>query len=302
MTKKEEKKEDQQRQKVMDIEYVVSEFKRLFRQDINKLIEELLILEKRRQGIEEDELVFLGTSNIANYYWCAMKSLLKSKDEERIFFEAYLVDRIRYSLKLGYINRIPENKKELLEVGKEITFNDIERLLEEKKMEVESSRINDRDGDTIAFIDDEHTSSKTDLLLRGMLVESLKAERYPTIRWNFKWGRYIVLGVPDGITDRFVYEFKSTKNTFLMHFIKPVADTQADLYGYFFRRAKKRVQLYMMKEDKINTWEDNVNQIRALETLQSFKEIDNGLKPKPPKEWKCRSCKYVHICPLRVTK
>jgi hypothetical protein len=40
-----------------------------------------------------------------------------------------------------------------------------------------------------------------------------------------------VIGVPDGITDRFVYEFKATKNKFLALFRKPVALVQAARAG-----------------------------------------------------------------------
>jgi len=73
-------------------------------------------------------------------------------------------------------------------------------------------------------------------MLRGDFYESTKSEKYPTIRWNFSWENYVILGIPDGITDKFVYEFKSTKDRFLLNYIKPIAFTQADFYGYFFQK------------------------------------------------------------------
>ncbi|MGH7934394.1 MAG: hypothetical protein ACREQN_14705, partial [Candidatus Binataceae bacterium] len=42
---------------------------------------------------------------------------------------------------------------------------------------------------------------------RGRLDQDLLAEQHPTFRrWHFDWREYVVVGVPDGITDDFVYE------------------------------------------------------------------------------------------------
>ncbi|MEM0203674.1 MAG: hypothetical protein QXO16_07490 [Archaeoglobaceae archaeon] len=111
----------------------------------------------------------------------------------------------------------------------------------------------------------------------------------------------LVLGEPDGITDEFVYEFKSTRNRFLMREIRPIAFTQANLYGYFFRRAKKRVQIYVREEERVETWENEVNVGGAQKVLKRFKEIKRveRLRPKP-NVWKCRACKYKEFC--RITR
>jgi len=42
----------------------------------------------------------------------------------------------------------------------------------------------------------------------------------------------MLVRVPDGITDSFVYECKTTKQV-LQYYIKPVALAQANLYGAF---------------------------------------------------------------------
>ena len=52
-------------------------------------------------------------------------------------------------------------------------------------------------------------------MIRGEFLETTKAEQYPTIRWNFEWDDYVIVGIPDGITNNFVYEFKTTRNKFL---------------------------------------------------------------------------------------
>ncbi|MEM4004159.1 MAG: hypothetical protein QXM43_00825 [Desulfurococcaceae archaeon] len=59
-----------------------------------KNLEKLLLLEKKKRGVGEDELVFVGMANVSSYYWCAAKSFLISKAEELKFFHAYLYDRI----------------------------------------------------------------------------------------------------------------------------------------------------------------------------------------------------------------
>lgn len=135
--------------------------------------------------------------------------------------------------------------------------------------------------------------------LRGEIQQMIRAERYPTIRWNFVWHDYVVVGVPDGITDMFVYEFKNTASRFLCnYFIKPVALAQADLYGYFFRRGRKRVQIYVTEDGSTQTWDEAVSEERALETFSSFERISKGELAKPPKAWKCRSCEFTSSCPI----
>jgi len=270
-----------------------------------KKVKELLQLEKNRRGLNKDKLVFIGMADIANYYWCAMKSLLKNKEMELEFFAAYLRDRINYSFRLKGsslmldMDELPKSPDEFLDIGNEITFEDIEKLLREKAKILELMRVNIVD---ISFVDP-HTGKTIPFeslspKQRGEALEIRKAERYPTIRWNFDWEDYVVVGVPDGITDTFVYEFKSTKSRFLMNFVKPVALTQADLYGYFFKRDKKRVQIHVMEDGVTKTWEEKVDKSHAIETLRRFKNIDEGEKPLLPKEWKCRVCEFKEICVL----
>lgn len=121
---------------------------------------------------------------------------------------------------------------------------------------------------------------------------------YPTIRWNFKWDKYVVLSIPDGITEEFVYEFKTVRYKFLSLFEKPVALTQADLYGYFFKRKNKRVQIYICEDNEIQTFDEPVDTENAEETLHKFKQVEEGKLPKPPKSLKCRKCEFANICPL----
>lgn len=289
-----------------------------------KRLEGLLLLEKARRSIYKDSLLFIGMANIARYYWCAMQALLKSKSNELEFFGAYLHDRILYSHCLGLIDRLPNSEEALLDVGKEITFDDVQKLLGEKAKRAEGISVTfeaieftDEHGESIMVINPDlplewraqyeiEAKAKGFRIanpeefpkLRGDFLQTTRAEQYPTIRWNFEWGKYVVVGVPDGITDRFVYEFKTTRNRFLMGFTKPVALTQADLYGYFFRRDEKRVQIHIVEEGMTETWEGRVDTARAEQVLENLSRVDAGWIPPLPKAWKCKSCEFRPACQI----
>ena len=268
-------------------------------------LRELLKVEKDRRGLEEDKLVFIGMANIAGYWWCARKSILRSRNMEIEFFKSYLEDRIKYSIKLGYFNgdKLPRRREKILSIGNEITMRDIEKLLkewdklfEEEKDICEKNRIINiikTHQDVWEFMPDK----------LGTLCQLGFAERYPTIRWNFEWKDYVIVGVPDGITDEFIYEFKITKSEFLMKYTKPVAFTQADLYGYFFKRNIKRIQILIRETWEIRTWMEKVDVNNAKETLCKFRNLEENLeKPISPQKWKCNKCEYRDICRIYTDK
>lgn len=258
-------------------------------------------------------------ADTAMYNWCAMKSLLSNRGMELNYFLAYLEDRIRYSLELGLIDAVPKDKEKLLDVGDDITLKDIEELLSKRAQKLDE----EKEEDMIEFLpgqvvinpdlSPEEKRKYEDLAKKeglkvvpieelspteaGKLLHRWKKERYPTIRWNFPWKDYIVVGVPDGITDAFVYEFKTTGKYSFLRYECPVAFAQADLYGYFFRRDKKRVQIYIREKKKVLSWMEKVDAANAVKTLQSFREIDKeGRNPPPPEAWKCRSCRFREKC------
>ena len=295
--------------------------------------EVLLELEKDRRGVDKDKLVFIGMADTAEYYWCAMKSLLSSREMESAFFNAYVFDRIRYSLLLGHIDKIPDNPEKLLDVGEDIKFEDVEKLLKEieKSRNYEVSVVDplskktpllkalDPEGNEIYVwnplirIDEktrrdlQRTADKLGMkihnideypVLRGEFYHEVIAEKYPTIRWNFPWKEYVVVGVPDGITDDFVYEFKTTRSKFLLTYMRPVAFAQAELYGLFFRRPSKRVQILVMENKKLHSWQKPVEKDEAVKLLERFRELEHGGEIIPPKPWKCKHCKFRNVCPL----
>ncbi len=272
-------------------------------------LQRLLTLEKKHRGAPKDALVFVGMADVASHWWCTQKAVLTSRSIEQGVFAAYLHDRILYAHNLGFISKMPKCDDALLDVGKEIALADVEKLFREEGRKAEerakllaSSRgtwvIEDRvDGSgarTRLINPDLPTEEREfqekqaeeegvrvinlaeDPKQRGRLYERMRAERYPTIRWNFCWDKYVVVGVPDGIGKDLVYEYKTTATRFLLRFMKPVAMAQADLYGHFFRRPKKRVQVLVVDENVMETYEEKVSSSHAKETLSDFARVNAG--------------------------
>lgn len=135
---------------------------------------------------------------------------------------------------------------------------------------------------------------------RGRVAEKLYAERYPYFSWHFPWERYVVVCIPDGITNEFIYEFKTTKHAKYRKEALKQGSVQADIYGYFFRRPRKRVQAYSFDTGTIETLEDAVDEKNALLYLKNFLRVDKGEIPRLPPPFKCRICEYADHCPVRT--
>jgi hypothetical protein len=297
----------------------------------SKRLESLLMLEKERRGVSQETLVFVGMHNVAQHWWCTQQAVLKSRANELGFFAAYLSDRIVYAHRLGLVTKLPKSPKALLGVGNDIALEDVEKLLKEEAAQLEdrvkllaSSQVTwlyqdmeEKDGKRTRLINPDLPPAQkvayaqiaekegrrvidleNDPKLRGKIYQSLRAERYPTIRWHFPWDRYSVVGVPDGITKDCVYEFKTTNRLFYLGESKPIAFAQADLYGLFFRRPNKRVQIYVVEKDATKTWEEPVDAINAEATLAAFARVDAGEPAPPPRAWKCRLCEFRVTCPI----
>jgi hypothetical protein len=291
----------------------------------------LLAAEKKRRGVPPDRLVFVGVANATSVRFCAMKAVLKRRANEGMFFASYLHDRLVYAHRLGLVSELPKTDAALLEVGAAITPADVERLF---CQQVEEARRAERHkgarstwfyeerrepGGAVRWVINPDlppaeratyeamakdagarvSNLNDDPLLRGRVLQASKAEKHATIRWNFPWGPYTLVGVPDGLTDGFVYEFKTTGNRYLGSHLRPSMLAQADLYGVFFGRGTKRVQLYVMDAGVTDTEESPVNPANAEAVLVEFRRVDEGFRPSPPREvWKCRKCKHRGGCPI----
>jgi hypothetical protein len=286
----------------------------------NEQLHHLFNIEKRRRKVNKSTIVFLDASNLANYYWCALKSYYKSCEDEFSIFVSYLEDRIRYSYSLGLIKRFPLSKKKRLSVGKEIGLDHIQSLLNQKDsgdddffIETAETFI-DKDGTQKTVLnpflsEDELDDIKkcidpTDVTvdvndyprIRGNFLEQKKAEKYKTIRWNAPYNQYVIIGAPDGISDNFVYEFKSTRTDFLRSFYKPVAIEQANIYAYIFNKESIRVQLFSMENNNTKTIVQDYNPHSLEILISNYIKMSGGWIPPMPKTWKCNKCDYKPRC------
>lgn len=78
----------------------------------------------------------------------------------------------------------------------------------------------------------------------GDIGEILYAEKQPTVRLWIHFREYVVGGVPDGVAESCVYEFKSTVQTGRrIERVKEMALRQALIYSYAFKRPNVKVQV-----------------------------------------------------------
>jgi hypothetical protein len=284
----------------------------------------LLVTEKRRRGVGPEQLVFVGIHNLAQYWWCAQYAVLKSRANEIEFFRAWALDRLQYGRALGHFDA-DATLADAIELGGAITTAEVEHLLARSEA-VGDDRIERATPpyigiNGVAYVDPTINSKMRERaeelaaaaglqiargveppFIRGLLLEASVMERYPRIRWNWEWEGYTVVGAPDGITDHFVYEFKSTDRNFFKVFKVPVLQSQGDLYGYFWKRPLKRIQRYICETKQTETSELPVDSERAMQTLTRFRHADLGIKIVPPVSWKCSNCEYRDVCPLMGKK
>lgn len=266
--------------------------------DIKNPLGAILIQEKLQAGLRPQDLYYIGMADTAGWWWCGRKSILKNTKMELNFFIAHLKDRLEYSIKLGYVDEkirmkpINEAIRELPKLSKfdienMMKMTSVRQDLSKEEIELIALMASKMCGDTMAAEE-------------GIKDELLKAEKYPTIRWAFRWRDFMVCGVPDGITDNFVYEFKRTVSKFLLRYVKPVAFAQADLYGYFFGRPKKKVQILIKETNEIKTWIEQIDEEMAELTLEKFREVvRQNRAPEPPASWKCKRCEYREHCAMK---
>jgi len=205
--------------------------------------------------------------NIAQFWWCGMYAVLKSKANELGFFVAYLSDRVNYAQALGRVKSAPRSKEKLLATGEDLTRRDVEKLFAAE-------------------------------IRRG--AKAKHPEGLASYRWSFPWKGFVLVGIPDGIAPKYVFEQKEAKNRFWFNTAsRPVATTQADLYGVFFERPQKRVEITILDEGTVEIMESPVDHGRANTTLEKFASAVSGRLPAPPKPFKCKNCVYRQKCPVR---
>lgn len=257
-----------------------------------------LSAEKARRGLAPEQLVFVGTHNIAQQVWCPMMAVLKSRAEELTFFREYLENRVRWAAAAQHVRRLPRSVDEWLAIGDDLTLDEVLALHAiEGAADAEDTARFAKNGLTlrrVARVGD----GEMDRFAIGHALEAQHAEVHTRVQWHFAWGPYEIVAAPDGLADTFVYEFKTGARRHFLPLSKATAFAQADLYGVFFRRATKRVQLLVREDDRIERWHEPVDPSNAERLLRTFQAVVGGTRPAPPPPWACRNCDVRRRCPL----
>lgn len=239
---------------------------------------------------------YLGTADIAGMGWCEQKFLFRSKKIELMFKDAYEEDCKRFgkNAKVERLNKHLDRIKLLISRGNIFIcgekFHDIIKTYGHPETTLEE------------LADKFKSIYKDEYEEIGRIDEQIYGRKLPTLRYHFKFKDYIIEAVPDGITDDYCYEFKSTGNRFLYYFIKPCAIDQAMLYSYFFKRKNYVVEIYMRDEGKKEVIEGKLDKKKAKAILNRMDKLLRGvIKPRPPKPFKCKNCHFSKECPIRQT-
>jgi len=231
---------------------------------------ELIKLEKRRLGFNENNLVFVSAGDISKFYWCPMQTYFTLIENEIKKFTGYLKDKIEYSIKLKQYNKIPNNALELLEIGNDLSLNDIFNLLKTKEYN------NIKTQKEILKAKQELKQCKAPTK-RGHYLETIYAKQYPKIHWFIKYDNFIFTCEPDGIKEDFVYEFKSSKNRYFAKQSILKAQLQSDIYCLCFNKKKKIIDDFIISENKIETIREEINIDRLNNIIEEIKKILNRI-------------------------
>ena len=222
----------------------------------------LLAIEKERRGVAQDELIFIGVANVAK------RDASKARRNEPEFFGYYLSFRKFYPRKFGLVDALPTNQSELLLVGETITHEQVEAanslpdtLSNERLSEERLSSLREK------YIGRAMSLESYD---QGNLAHDVFSEEYPSIKWYFPREGRVFIALPDGLTKDSVYEFKSTTKARYKVERAKQATVQADIYGLFFRRVNKRVQVYRWEDGELRSIDSPVDTNAAATHLSGF--------------------------------
>lgn len=255
---------------------------------------ELMKLEKQRLGFNQNDLVFVSAGDFSKFYWCPMQTYFSLKQNETKKFEGYLLDKIQYSFELGDLKKLPQTKNELLSIGDKIKLKDIYQLLKQKKY----SNIKTQEQIIDAKKQLKQCTLQTE---KGHYLETIYAQTFSQIHWFVKYKNFIFTCEPDGISEEFVYEFKSSKNTYFSKQSMQKAKLQTDIYAVCFNQKNKRIDQLITSTNKIQKIEESLNIKRLDFVIEQINNIIKGVLPSPPyQKFKCNNCEYKNECTIKI--
>src|SRR5262249_32541864 len=148
-------------------------------------LDALLSREKYNRGVDQKQFVFAGLSDVSAQTYCSMKAVLRARESEKMYFGAYLRDRLYYANELRQLERWPRSNPELLQAGWSITFEQVEAI---EKSHYGTHALPDETSEALA-LEIEIEGPDMDYATRGDMFEFFCAEKYHKFRWNFPYGR-----------------------------------------------------------------------------------------------------------------
>ena len=234
-------------------------------------------------------ITYTGVSVIAQMYWCHKKAIIQAELGELLFQSTaeYILQRAKMkpkewlTLPNGTLMLKPRIIKRFVWEGPETL--DLMAMYEAAI--------------AIEIPAEKKGKIKQNPLFRGGIDEYKHARFHTRTMGLFRTPALTVVAVPDALEEDFAYEFKSSN---LVRFMRPVARTQANLYAYIFQKSRWVVDIYVPRQDKTYTYEQEVDIKSAKDDLEKFTNlIFERMEPWPCKEWKCKSCEHMVHCERR---
>lgn len=147
-------------------------------------LDALLLLEKSNRGVDQRQLVFAGLSDVSAQTFCSLKAVMRARESEKMYFGAYLSDRLLYANELGLLEGWPESDAELLQAGHSITFDQVEEV---ERSHYGTHPLPDESSEVFP-LEIEIEGPDVDYSTRGNVFEYFCAEKYHQFRWNFPYG------------------------------------------------------------------------------------------------------------------
>jgi CRISPR/Cas system-associated exonuclease Cas4 (RecB family) len=203
------------------------------------------------------------------------------------------------------LERLFENLYQLAEKiteSPEPTKEDLETCLKEEESNFSPKRKPLTEED-IAVI---RSECDTEDQVEGWIAEHELAERYPTIPLCMTVGNRIIVGVPDGITSKFIYEFKRTKKKRYLKYVLEDARLQAYIYSALLFRPEIRLHVHVADPSIPASERDfkvieNADPNKGLEAIHKainlIEQYANGkIPPKTSNKNKCLHCEFKSRC------
>jgi CRISPR/Cas system-associated exonuclease Cas4 (RecB family) len=186
------------------------------------------------------------------------------------------------------------------------TEEDLEAYLKKKESNFSAERKPPTEEEIKMAIALSRLSGDTEPETEGIIAEMKFAEKYPTIPLCMTAGNRIIVGVPDGITSEFIYEFKRKAQKKYLKFRLEEARLQVDIYSAMLYRPKKRIQIYIADpsipdSERFFVIEEDTDPERGqkeiLKALSIIDQFESGIiPPRPSNRNKCLNCKFKFRC------